>query len=197
MVFIKKLKIKVCQKKAQISAILCSLSLANIAFASEASANHEPADISTLVWPTVNFAIYVFLMNFMYRKLGKPALEARTANFETAYKKADSYLEKIEREHRQAQERLRNIKREEEEIVVRMHKETEFESANIVSSAEQTSKQIADDVKRRINQESTKINEELRNLIITEAMKKAEVKLKSALTKEQDYSLRQNTIRSL
>lgn len=158
---------------------------------------HAAPEISSLVWPLVNFLIYAFLLNFLYRKLGKPALLARAVGFEQAYKKADSYLEEVEKEHRILQDRLKNISVEEQEIRTRIDKETEFEINSILNSAEHAAKQTALDVQRKISQETAKINAEVKDIVVLQAMKKAEEKLKNSLSKEQDYALRQNTIRSL
>lgn len=159
--------------------------------------SHEAARISSLVWPVINFCIYAFLMNFLYRKFGKPAIIARAVEFEQTLIKADSYLEEVEKEHRALQNRLKNIQIEEEEIRTRISNETEFEINSLVSAAEYAAKQTVGDVQRRIAQEITKVNAEVKFLVVTQAMKKAEEKLKSSLSKEQDYTLRQNTVRSL
>lgn len=169
-----------------------------IANASTAGAEGHPTpEISSLVWPLVNFLIFAFLLNYLYRKLGKPALLVRAVGFEQAYKKADSYLEEIEKEHRLLQDRLKNISVEEQEIRTRIDRETEFEINSILNSAEHAAMQIALDVQRKISQQTAKINAEVKDIVVIQAMKKAEEKLKNSLSKEQDYALRQNTIRSL
>ncbi len=163
----------------------------------EGHAAHVAPEISSLAWPLVNFLIYLFILNLLYRKLGKPALLARTVGFEQAYQKADSYLEEMTKEHLLLQDRLKNIREEKEEIRRRIDKETEFEINSIFHAAEYSAKQIALDVQRKISQETAKINAEVKNIVVLQAMKKAEEKLKKTLSPEQDYSLRQNTIRSL
>lgn len=184
-------------KRLTISVCILFFGLIQAANASTAKDHAHPPEISSLLWPFINFLIYAFLLNFLYRKLGKPALLARAVGFEQAYRKADSYLEEVEKEHRLLQDRLKNIGVEEQEIRKRIDKETEFEINSILNAAEHTAKQTALDVQRRIGQEIAKINAEVKSLVVTQSMKKAEEKLRHSLSKEQDYTLRQNTIRSL
>ncbi len=78
--------------------VVCSIAL-NSSIALASSNSHGEPEISSLIWPTVNFSIYLFIIFKLYTKLLLPALQIRAATFEQGQKRAGSLLEDAEREY--------------------------------------------------------------------------------------------------
>lgn len=153
--------------------------------------------IDSLVWPTVNFAIYLAVMAHFYKKFAVPALKARAVNFDEQFRKAERALEDAERELRAAHNRFDQIDEEQAAIDARFGAEAQALSREILEAARRSIAQIENDVQRRIESEKVRAFEQLRNEAVARAAKVARDKLRSGLSPEDDYRLRHETLRGL
>lgn len=160
-------------------------------------ADHHAAGIETLVWPAVNFALYVLLLAFLYRRFVDPALKARAASFDQQYRRAVVALEEAERELRQAQARFDGIAEEQAQIRARFDAEAVLLSKDILEAARRTAQQIEQDVSRRIESERAKVVDALRQEAVQRATTLARTRLERTLSEDDDFRLRHETLRGL
>ena len=81
------------------------------------------ADISSLMFPVVNFVLYVLLFTWAYRKLARPALRDRSVRFKERLGKTVEQLRAAENELARQRERLANIGQEQSALIDRLERE--------------------------------------------------------------------------
>lgn len=155
------------------------------------------AGIESLVWPTINFAIYLALMSYLYKRFAGPALKARAVTFDEQFRRAERALEDAERELRGAQNRADQIEEEQAAIEARFGAEAQSLSRDIADAARRSIAQIEADVQRRIDSEKARAFEQLRHEAVARAARLAREKLRSGLSADDDYRLRHETLRGL
>ncbi len=160
-------------------------------------AHHEAPGIGSLLWPVVNFGIYFFILSTLYKKHGRPALLARTAQVEQQLRNAASVRVDAERELAKAKERLERIDEEKAQITQRLEDEAVRMSTQMLENARQAANNVEHDVRRRIASEQAEANAELRKDVLTRAAKIVRERVSSALSEDDDYRLRQETLRGL
>jgi len=164
--------------------------------AAEHGAEHH-AGIETLIWPAVNFFIYAALMRHFYVKFARPALLARSANFEQHVQRAAQVLEDADRELQKLEARLAGISEEQRQIRERLATEGAQIAAQVMTQAEHTANANRRDIGRRIERELNAATSEVKQQVIAKATELARAQLRSGLSTEDDYRLRQDAIRSL
>ena len=158
---------------------------------------HAPAGIESLIWPAVNFFIYAAMMHHFYKKYARPALLARSANFEQHVQRAAKVLEDADRELHKLEARVQGIAEEQRQIRERLATEGAQIAAQVMTQAEQTANSNRRDVGRRIERELNAATNEVKQLVIAKATEIARAQLRSGLSTEDDFRLRQDAIRSL
>lgn len=161
------------------------------------NAHHEAPDFTTLLWPVVNFGIYFFILSWIYKKHGRPALLARTASVEQQLRHAASVRVDAERELADARERLDRIEEEKGQITQRLQEESKRMATQMLENARQAANNAELDVRRRIASEEAHAAADVRAEVIARAAKLARERLSVALSEEDDYRLRQETLRGL
>lgn len=180
--------------------ILSSLAVAAapaLALAVEGHGHHEPAQISNLLWPAVNFTIYALIIRSIFKKMVGPALLARAASFEQSFKHAAQVLEDAERELRQVQLRLKDIRKEQDALRERLSDEGSHIAGEVVAQAEQTAAGIRKDISRRIERELHVATSDVKQQVIRRATELARVELEKSLSEQDDYRLRQEAVKGL
>lgn len=166
------------------------------AFAGEA-AHHEEPTIASLVWPTINFLIYLGLIGYAYAKFIAPALLARAAGIEAHLKKAASVISEAERDLYNLENSLKDIESEQQAIRERLATEGAQIAATIVKNAEVAAAGMKKDVSRRIARELAQAQAEVREQVIQNASRLARTKISEGLSADDDHRLRQEAIRGL
>lgn len=160
-------------------------------------AHHAPAGVGSLIWPVVNFAIYFAILSWLYKKHGRPALLARTANIEQQLRNAASVRVDAERELAKAKERLDRIDEEKAQITQRLDNEATRMATQMLENARLAANNVEQDLRRRIASEQAHASAELRAAVLARAAKIVRERLANALSDEDDYRLRQETLRGL
>jgi F0F1-type ATP synthase membrane subunit b/b' len=160
-------------------------------------AHHAPAQLDSLVWPAANFALYVALMIYLFKRFLKPALISRATTFEQNMQKAAQILETAERELGRVETRLADLATEETALRTRLGSEGEHLAQRIVTQAEETAANFKKDVVRRVARELAQAKSEIRELVVKQATVKAREQLERGISAEQDRKLREDTLRRL
>lgn len=167
------------------------------AFAFAAEHHEEEFGVDSLIWPAVNFFLYVSLMVYLYKRFVRPLLVSRAAVFEQHLQKAAGVLEDAERELGRAEHRLREIETEQKEIRNRLTADGEHLAARLIEQAHENAAAIKRDVARRIEQETSQAQSEIRQLVIQRATGLARQALERGISPEQDRRLRDQTLKAL
>ena len=183
-------------KCAAAVSILSALPAVALAAGHGAQAHGPAPTIGSLIWPAVNFAIYLIVMVYLYRRLVRPALKVRAVDFEQRLRKAAQSFQEADREHSLLDERLREIEIEKQEIKDRLTKEGTQMAAQVLVAAEQSGAHMMQDVGRRIERELQKARAEVRQEVINRATAAARKQLE-AVSAADDLRLRQEAIRGV
>ena len=166
-------------------------------FPVSAHASEGTASPETLFLPGVNFAIYLLIMIYGYRKAAVPALKQRAFDVEAQLKKAEELLDAAEKDYETTLAHLENIAGEKDELLKRLENEGRQTAAAILQRTQENIRALQDDVSRRVHAEHSKAEAEIRYAVVRLATKKARTKLEAQLKPEEDQRLRHETIRSL
>jgi F-type H+-transporting ATPase subunit b len=154
---------------------------------------HEPG-FSTLIFPVINFVIYLGIMLFAYFKLVKGALRVRSVSVEENLKKSAEALSLAQSELGQMMKRLDALDLEK----VRLRDEFGQEGRRMVeairTASEKTKTDIHKDSMRRIEDELKKAKADIRSEVVGLAAQLARQRLERELSGVQDRQLREETI---
>ncbi len=158
---------------------------------------HHAAGPESLIWPTVNFIIYALLMRYFFKRFASPALRARAAHFEEHSQRAARVLADADREFRNLETRLNGIVEEQRAIRERLATEGAQIAAQVMAQAEQSANALRRDIGRRIERELHSATSEVKQQVIARATELARAQLRTELSSDDDFRLRQDAIRSL
>lgn len=170
------------------------LALPSIALAE--TAEHHAPGIETLGWPLLNFGIYAAILVWVYRTKIAPALRERSVEVEKFLKRSELELAAVEREIADARSRLSQIERERKEIERQLQVEGEQMAATILTRAQEDEIRIQKDASRQVEHEVGRVRGDLRRVLIARAVKRAEEKLRGALSAQDERQLRDEVLGS-
>lgn len=153
--------------------------------------------LSSLMWPSVNFVLFVVAAIFLYRKYAASLLRARSIQVEQELRRVAADLAAAVRELTTVRNRLVNIDHEKSEIIAHYRIEGQKMAEVIVSNAMKTADRMALDVGRHIEHELNQAKKETRRQILLLATKKAKGKLEKGLSANDDRRLREQVLRQL
>jgi F0F1-type ATP synthase membrane subunit b/b' len=175
--------------------IVLTVIVPSLVFASSGNADHhEPASLSTLLWPSINFVIFLFLMSNFYKKLARPVLRDYRIELESSAVRHQSEHSVLNAEFEQIKERLSEISEEKKDIVSELEKDGRDLSAVILSTANQQAERLTNQAKRRFSLEAQKIGGEARNALVGRVIDKVSDQLSGSFTAEDDVSFIKKTI---
>jgi len=162
-----------------------------------AAGGGEPAGLSSLLWPAVNFSIFVLVMRKLYRKHVSVLLRGRSASVKNHLDRARIDLAEAEESYQGLYNKLTNIEVDKRELFARFDTEGANLSKIILEQAGLQSQRVEADSKRQIDSELSQATKGLKRTAIEEAIKLAEAKLKDGLSVDQDKLLRSDALSAL
>lgn len=175
-------------KSIHVVALTIALSFAysTDVFASGASHFGEPPTIGSLLWPAINFSIFLFLVIHFYRKLAKPILRDYRIELEASVAKQQNEHNMLVTQQEQLKERLSQITQEKAELVSELEKDGRDLANMIVSTANQQAEKIIRSSKSRYNTEVQKVSSEAKRFLIDKVVSKVSSQISSSLTADDD-----------
>ena len=155
------------------------------------------AGIETLFYPLVNFVLFVGILVFAYRKVGKARLIEQHKDVKEYLKRAADDLGSAESMFNRAQQRLAVIGEEKQELIAALNREGETLSETVLEKAEQAVENSLLDTKRRIDNEVARAETELRHEVVRQATAIAREKVVERLSSDDDARLRREAIQRI
>jgi F0F1-type ATP synthase membrane subunit b/b' len=177
-------------------AALVLLLLTSPALAAGGAGHHAPG-ISTLLWPAVNFCLFCGLAVWAYGKLVRPALVERAVDVERQLNRSAELRAEAERELEAKKRRLEYLTSEKDEMVTRLEKEGEAIAREVIESAHDSVRIIAENAERRVAGELAGAKSEIRREVIERAGVIARDRVIRELSLDDDQRLRAEAVASL
>jgi F0F1-type ATP synthase membrane subunit b/b' len=156
------------------------------AWASETE--HVP-EISSLLFPTINFVLFFALIVYLYKRGGPAALQNYSQRIKEALKKAADIFRGADTEYQSALARLRNLEGEKLALQQQLEQEGEQIARIVVAAGQDKAESIDRDSSHQIENELAQAQKEVRAQVIKEAAARARLQLKKSITGEQDLEL--------
>lgn len=160
-------------------------------FASEAA--HEG---NALLWPVINFAIYVAILVVVYRKKIAPALQQRADDVQLFLNRAGAELASVEREIAAVNQRLSRMDTERETILRQLIVEGEQIAVALKDSTREEVLKIERDAVRQRTHEFQRVRFEVMSEMVRRATTRAREKLQSELSEDDNRRLRDEVLSS-
>jgi F-type H+-transporting ATPase subunit b len=176
--------------------VFALLLLPATAIAGGGELHHEP-DLSTLLFPAINFVLYLGVMAFAYFRLVRKALHQRSVGVEDSLARSAQALAQAEEELNAAKQRLAAIEQEKAELRSDFLEQGRRLQETIRVGAEKSAAEIGRDTERRIAGELKKAKAEIREEVVSLAAKLARMRLTQELSGDEDRRLREETLSAL
>ena len=144
------------------------------------------AGIDTLLWPTINFILYLLLIYTLYRRFACPVLRDYRAEVESLAIRAQSENDTLRAELDQLGRDLSNIDEEKESIVADLEREGRNMAADILTLANQKVERLLLDTGTRISTEKSRIESDVRKELLSSALNKVLERISRDYTEDQD-----------
>lgn len=162
-----------------------------------AESEHGHGDLSVLGWPAVNFAIFVALMVYLYRRSVSPLISGRAKEVAQHIQVASQKLETARHAHADLSDRLESIAVEKNAIRNRLENDGQKMAEDIVRNAERLAQGVRQDMVRRVESEFRQATNDVRSEMVKLATRRARERLQSELNAEQDARLRNDAVDNL
>jgi F-type H+-transporting ATPase subunit b len=172
-----------------------SLSVTSPVFA-VSSANHV-ATVSDLMFPLINFSLYLALMVKLLAKPLSVQLQLRKDNMESFIKRAAMQWDQARRHLLDVQRRFNNLETELKEIASRIENEGAKEATQMVMDAEVQAKAIIKRAEQSAIAEANALEAEIRHDLAQEVIRIASEKLAKEINSDSDLPLRQRALEGL
>jgi len=176
-------------KQVALTLFAIELALPSLALAAEGGA--------PLTAYAVNFAIYVALAVFLFKKYAAPILRVRKSDLVDRLQKAGNELSVAEKKVSELRGRLSNISVEEERVLKTFDEEARRMSQSIHSNSERSVEKIVEDTENQIQHELQRAKLEIRREVIKQATARAMETLQRGLSDDADRKLRKEALKSL
>lgn len=153
--------------------------------------------ISDLLFPWINFILYVGILYVVLRKPLAAVWQARRATILEAVEASKRANDDARVVYAAAQDRARALPQAIQEMKSRIMAETAAESAYIAQDAEARSQKILQSARDTLVGEEKAFQAELRRDFVDEVMRRAEAKLRAEVTDGRDQQLRQSSLRHI
>lgn len=149
------------------------------------------------IWRIVNFAILAFILVKFAGKPLKDFLRQRKELIEKSLKEAQEAKELAAKALSEIEERLKLKDKEIEDIILSAKTSGEREKERLIEEGNKLSQKIIEQAKTNIDYEIKKAKEIIREEAVDAAIKLAEEKIKTRLTKEDQKKLLKESIKLL
>ncbi len=178
-----------------ISAVgLANMLLPGVAMAGDAA--HGPS-VNDLLFPAINFSLYLALMAKLLSGPVTIQLRARRDNMESFIKRAAMQWDQAKRQLLDVQRRFTNLDTELKELSARIQMEGEKEAAQVIADAETQAKGVLHRAKQSALAEANALEAEIRKDLAEEIVRLASEKLSKEINQDSDLPLRQRALDGL
>ena len=167
------------------------------AWASAAGAEHHTPPISDVIFPTLNFLIYVFILVKFALPLVRSFLQSRHEEVLSAITLASAKKQQAEALVRDYQTKLAGLDKETEAIQTEMRDEGEREKSKLLSEARALALKIKDDAQFLAEQEVKIARQKIREEMANHAEATARELVQSNLTAADQSRLVQDFIQDI
>lgn len=150
-----------------------------------------------LIWPIINFAIFVAVLFYVGRKPIREFLKKRTEMIEKSLKDAEEAKELAKKTFEEVRDRLKNTDREIEEILALAKKAGEKEKDALIAEGKRLKDKILEQAKVNIEFELQKAKEAIKSESAIMALELAEKQIKERLGKKGQEKLIEEYIEKL
>jgi len=162
--------------------VVCGPLLPVLAVASEAHETHAAPSISSLLFPVLNFAIFVYLLVRYAWPSVKSGLAERRRLIQEEVAEAEKVYRQVQTELREIQSRKARIQQEAEKILAQLHAEAEHERVALIEAARKTAERIRSDARRLGEQEAARAAQRIREEVALLVTQQAGEALRQRLT---------------
>lgn len=159
-------------------------------------AGHTPPSIDTLLWPAVNFTLYLFCMIYFFKKLAKPILKDYRIELEGSVTKQQNEKNMLQSEYDQLSEKLSNISEEKQEIVSELEKDGRDLANTILSAANQQAEKVSLSSKRRYELEAQKVSGEVKKTLMNKVVSKVKSQIATSFSADDDLKFIKSSIQA-
>lgn len=142
----------------------------------EAAGAHKTADISSLLHPAVNFALYVVLLVFIYKKYLSSEIKSASKSVADHIQRSSLQISEAESEAAVVTKRKSRLDDEKHGIVLQYKKEGEIQKDRIIASAIKKSDAVVNGVftqaERELEQAKVAIQKEVFRQVLKDAGEK-------------------------
>lgn len=160
------------------------------------SPGHIPS-VSDLLFPFINFTLYIVLMIKLLARPISEQLRMRRDNVESFIKRAAMQWDQARRQLLDVQRRFNNLDAELKDIAKRIENEGSKEAAQMVADAEFQAKTIIKRAEDSAIAEANALETEIRRDLADEVVRMASERLAKEIDSEIDLPLRQRALEGL
>ncbi|MDD2943740.1 MAG: ATP synthase F0 subunit B [bacterium] len=168
-----------------------------------AGAAHEgahaahPTMLQSLLFPVLNFALYLFLMSVVIRKVALPNIAKRKEKIAGEIVTSERRLADAEHERTFLKKQLADVDVEKVRIVKDLEAEGRKMAEAVISAGNRNAERALKDVSRIARGEKVRAEEEVRAAILKKASGLARDKIRAQLSVEQDRRMREEALARL
>ena len=155
------------------------------------------AGISQLIFPVINFSIYLGIGAYLYKKHGAKILLQRSKEVVANIAKSQSEMRAAESELSDANDLIAGLEDEKQSILDSYREEGRVLAEQIVIQTKEAARIRMSEIDQKILQEKNSLAQEVRQQILTQAQILVSKKLKEEITTELDQKLRESVIDSI
>jgi F-type H+-transporting ATPase subunit b len=159
---------------------------ANLALAAEEAGHHEPASITSLFWPVVNFAIFVGIFARYAWPVVREALVERRKAVENELAHGDRARAEAQAALAAIEGRRASLAAERVRIVQELRQEAEHDSAALVAAARRTAERIREDARLVGEQEADRTVRTIREEIAARVVANVAAALRERVTGDDE-----------
>ena len=158
---------------------------------------HSAATIAALKWPWINFVMYVAVMFFLLRGIVKNGWTARAERIAHEASQGERELAIATAELAAARDRQAKLPTEKASIARNLASEAQAEAQVARQEGEDRVREIEKQAANRIVAEHQAAVQTIRRSVAQKVLVRAEERIRSGISAENDKKLRQNTAKSL
>ncbi len=150
--------------------------------ASEAHESHSTPSLESLLFPVLNFAIFVTLLVRYAWPAVKNGLAERRRLIQEEMAQAEKVYDQVQAELAEIQTRKARIQQDTERIVAQLRAEAEHERSALIEAAHKTAERIRSDARRLGEQEAARAAQKIREELALRVTERAAEALRQRLT---------------
>ena len=158
--------------------------------------HHQPG-LGSLVWPVINFSLYISLIAFFYVRKGKGLLKDYQTQVINHVQRSQKEYNAAEAAYLEAFEKLQDIEASKKELTERLRVDGENIAAKILEETEESIGRMSKDTSKLIERELLRAKQQFRSALVVRAGEIARDSFEKKLSDSQDANLRKDTLACL